>query len=97
MSVPPELRDKEKELTDSSRKKDEAIAVQDFESAARYRDQLEELQKEITGLKDTWREKKKTERLVVDETAFVMSSVNDRVSVFPIGDEKLRNDHLVMK
>ncbi len=75
MSVPPELRDKEKELTDSSRKKDEAIAVQDFESAARYRDQLEELQKEITGLKDTWREKKKTERLVVDE-----DSIRDVIS-----------------
>ena len=67
MAVPPELRDKEKALAETNHKKDEAVAAQNFESAAHYRDSLEELQKEITTIKDNWREKKKTECLVVDE------------------------------
>ncbi|MDR1760651.1 MAG: ATP-dependent Clp protease ATP-binding subunit [Fibrobacter sp.] len=82
MALPPDLRMREHELEDVSRQKEEAVAMQDFENAAQYRDQVEALQKEIATLKQEWREKRKDECLVVDES--VIRDVISKMTGIPI-------------
>ncbi len=82
MALPPDLRTREHELEDVSRQKEEAVAMQDFENAAQYRDRVEALQKEIATLKQEWREKRKNECLVVDES--VIRDVISKMTGIPI-------------
>ena len=82
MAVPAELRDAEKSLAEASAGKEEALRVEKFEDAAKYRDRVEELQKKVSELKAEWLEKRKTERLVVDED--VIRDVISRMTGIPI-------------
>src|SRR5574344_409225 len=91
MSVPPELRDKERDLEETSNRKEEAVASQDFALAAQIREKEKTLQDEISRLKETWLEKKKTERLVVDEDGVreVVSKMTG-IPVFRIAGEETK-------
>lgn len=67
MAVPPDLRQKETELEDIAREKENSVGIQDYEGAARLRDKQEALKDEIAKLKAEWRDKKKKEKLLVGE------------------------------
>lgn len=67
MALPPNLRDKEQELTEAIRKKDDAAIAEDFQTAAAQREIEEQLTKEIEVMKNEWREKRKNECLVVNQ------------------------------
>ncbi len=82
MAVPPELRDMEAKLAETSARKEEALRTEKFEDAAKCRDASEELQKKIAEVKDGWLEKRKTECLVVDED--VIRDVISKMTGIPI-------------
>jgi ATP-dependent Clp protease ATP-binding subunit ClpC len=67
METPPELNDKEGELDRIMLEKEQSVENQDYEKAASLRDQQDNLREQITQLKEEWRERKKSERLVVSE------------------------------
>ncbi|MCD8352613.1 MAG: ATP-dependent Clp protease ATP-binding subunit [Planctomycetaceae bacterium] len=69
LTRPPDLKDKEKEVETLEREKKEAVNAQDFERAARVRDQAEALKKEIKEIKEAWKEKTHAARGVVGEDA----------------------------
>ena len=56
MTLPPEIADIESQLNEVRDKKDQAIASQDFENAARYRDEENELQKKRDVAIKEWEE-----------------------------------------
>lgn len=66
MEIPPALREKEERLGEVAVLKESSVENQDYEEAARLRDEQDNLKKEIEELKRDWREQKKSERLVVD-------------------------------
>jgi ATP-dependent Clp protease ATP-binding subunit ClpC len=55
-SAPPEIREAQKELEEVTRQKDEAIAGQDYEGAARLRDEEAQAKEKIDQLKAAWHE-----------------------------------------
>ncbi len=67
MTRPPDLKDKEKEVETLEREKKEAVTAQDFERAARVRDQAETLKKEIKEIKEAWKERTHQARGEVNE------------------------------
>ncbi len=77
MTRPPDLKDKEKEVENLEREKKEAVTAQDFERAARVRDQADSLKKEIKDIKEAWKEKTHQARGVVggDVVTEVVSSM----------------------
>ncbi len=77
MTRPPDLKDKEREIETLEREKKEAVNAQDFERAARVRDQAEALKKEIKEIKEAWKEKTQQTRGVVGIEAVteVVSSI----------------------
>lgn len=66
MEIPPALREKEERLGEVAVLKESSVENQDYEEAARLRDEQDNLKKEIEELKRDWRDQKKSERLVVD-------------------------------
>jgi ATP-dependent Clp protease ATP-binding subunit ClpC len=77
MTRPPDLKDREKEVETLEREKKEAVTAQDFERAARVRDQAEALKKEIKEIKEAWKEKTHNSRGVVgtDQVTEVVASM----------------------
>ncbi len=77
MTRPPDLKDKEKEIETLDREKKEAVNSQDFERAARLRDQADSLKKEIKEIKEAWKERASQTRGVVGIEAVteVVSSI----------------------
>ena len=67
MEIPPDLREKEAELDDVIRQKEDSVENQDYEKAAQLRDAQDKLKEEINNLKTDWRNTQKETRLVVDE------------------------------
>lgn len=67
MAMPLDLRDKEYELEEIIRKKDEAAIAEDFQTAGTQRELEENLKKHIEEMKAAWLEKRKEENLVVSE------------------------------
>jgi ATP-dependent Clp protease ATP-binding subunit ClpC len=55
-SAPPEIREAQKDLEEVTRQKDEAIAGQDYEAAARLRDEEAQAKENIDQLKAAWHE-----------------------------------------
>jgi len=53
---PPDLRHIEKEITDLEKEKDESVALQDFERAAKLRDKADKLKKKKSDVETEWRE-----------------------------------------
>ena len=67
MAVPPELRDKEKELEAIVKDKENSVGIQDYEGAARLRDRQEALKEEINTLRQQWKDSKVKEKTLVTE------------------------------
>jgi ATP-dependent Clp protease ATP-binding subunit ClpC len=65
MAIPPELREREKELDSIIKDKEDSVESQDYELAANLRDKQEKLKAEIDAMKLEWRDKKKKEELQV--------------------------------
>ena len=66
-SRPPDLKRLEDEIERLVKRKEEAVANQDFEKAAMYRDQVEKLRKKRDQLIRAWDEKTRESEGVVDE------------------------------
>jgi ATP-dependent Clp protease ATP-binding subunit ClpC len=66
-SAPPPVREAQKELEEITRQKDEAIAGQDYEAAARLRDEEAKAKEKIETMKAEWHEEAGKETPVVTE------------------------------
>nr|WP_288329766.1 ATP-dependent Clp protease ATP-binding subunit [uncultured Prevotella sp.] len=75
-TVPAEITDKEKEISDVKEKKQHAVCSQNFELAASYRDRQTELEKELRQLQNDWQRGDNGQREEVTE-----NMVADVVSV----------------
>ncbi len=64
---PPDLRHIEKEIEKLEKEKDESVAVQDFERAAKQRDKADKLKKKKNSVEKEWRENYTEIEGVVDE------------------------------
>jgi ATP-dependent Clp protease ATP-binding subunit ClpC len=64
---PPDLKEKENKLEQLQKEKEAAINSQEFEKAAELRDQEQKLRAELESLKESWKQQKGGEDLVVDE------------------------------
>ncbi len=67
MTRPPDLRELDREIERLTKEKEEAVAGQDFERAARLRDQADKLKKKREAIKREWQEKSQEYDGVVDE------------------------------
>ncbi|HET7521619.1 MAG TPA: ATP-dependent Clp protease ATP-binding subunit [Candidatus Limnocylindria bacterium] len=74
-SAPPEIKEAQKDLEEITRQKDEAIAGQDYEGAARLRDEEAQAKEKIEELKAAWHEEsaKDTPEVTEDDIAQVVS------------------------
>jgi len=67
MTKPPDLKDLENEIRQLEKEKDEAVAAQDFERAARLRDSAWRLRKKKENLQREWQHHSQEEEGVVDD------------------------------
>ena len=76
--IPPEIVEKEKELSDIKDRKQAAVQNQDFELAASYRDKQTELEAELMALKASWESGNIDDRMTVgeEEVANVVSMMS---------------------
>ncbi|MBD3222185.1 AAA domain-containing protein [bacterium] len=65
--IPPDLREIEAKIEDVVKEKESSIQAQEFERAARFRDQEKELKKELNDLKQSWHDQKNETRITVDD------------------------------
>ncbi|MHC6178351.1 ATP-dependent Clp protease ATP-binding subunit [Clostridium sp. JNZ X4-2] len=65
--APPDLKNLEGELEKTTKEKEDSIRVQDFEKAAKLRDEEKELKDKLEGLKTNWKTKKEVSTLIVGE------------------------------
>ncbi|HZJ76837.1 MAG TPA: ATP-dependent Clp protease ATP-binding subunit [Oscillospiraceae bacterium] len=66
VTTPPDLKDLEEKLAQLSKEKEEAVSTQDFERAAKIRNEEKQIQQQFEEEKDNWRDKDK-EAIVTDE------------------------------
>ncbi len=66
-SIPESIKEKEDKYNALQKEKQAAVAVQNFEKAAEYRDQSQELQKEIEEMKKNWKGASKEDLTVTDK------------------------------
>ena len=64
--VPPDLRDIEGEIQEVVREKEAAIQAQEFEKAARFRDDEKELKRQLSEMKKSWNDEKGDRTATVD-------------------------------
>ncbi len=67
MTMPPDIKRMEKEIEDLKVEKEAAIKGQEFEKAAKIRDQLKTLERKLEDTKKDWRESKDQAGAVVNE------------------------------
>ena len=67
VTQPPELKDLEERLEELSKEKEEAISAQDFERAARVRDQEKKIREELHNRKTNWRTTTNHQEMVGEE------------------------------
>jgi ATP-dependent Clp protease ATP-binding subunit ClpC len=82
MSKPPNLKEIDEEVEALNRQKEEAVANQDFEQAARLRDQADKLKKKKQQITKEWREKSRENGGVVDED--VIAEVVSKMTGIPL-------------
>jgi ATP-dependent Clp protease ATP-binding subunit ClpC len=82
MSKPPNLKEIDDEVEGLNRQKEEAVANQDFEQAAKLRDQADKLKKKKTQITKEWREKSRENGGVVDEE--VIAEVVSKMTGIPL-------------
>ncbi|MBX3426699.1 MAG: ATP-dependent Clp protease ATP-binding subunit [Pirellulales bacterium] len=82
MSKPPNLKEIDDEVEQLNREKEEAVANQDFEKAAKLRDQADKLKKKKQDVTRQWREKSRENGGVVDEE--VIAEVISKMTGIPL-------------
>jgi ATP-dependent Clp protease ATP-binding subunit ClpC len=82
MVRPPDLKELEEEIQRLNAAKEEAVAEQQFEKAASFRDQADKLRKKKDSLTEEWREKSRQTDGVVD--AEVVAEVVARMTGIPL-------------
>jgi ATP-dependent Clp protease ATP-binding subunit ClpC len=82
MSKPPNLKEIDDEVEALNRQKEEAVANQDFEQAAKLRDQADKLKKKKQQITKEWREKSRENGGVVDED--VIAEVVSKMTGIPL-------------
>lgn len=65
--IPPELKELEKNLQVKTKDKNNMVRLQEYEKAARLRDQIVDLEKDLQQKQNEWREKRKKERIHINE------------------------------
>jgi ATP-dependent Clp protease ATP-binding subunit ClpC len=71
MEIPPEIREMERQINDVVKEKEKAVEHQEFEHAAKLRDQQEKLKGALLEKKALWRKSITGERLLVDENTVI--------------------------
>ena len=66
-TAPPDLKEKEKELEKLKSEREEAVNAQDYEKAAKIRDEEKKLQSEIETMENEWKGSCSSSKLVVTE------------------------------
>ncbi|MGE4282461.1 MAG: ATP-dependent Clp protease ATP-binding subunit [Clostridia bacterium] len=66
-TAPPDLKQLEEKIDKLSNEKEESIRAQDFEKAARIRDEEQALKLQLDGKKQSWQQKNQTNMMVVTE------------------------------
>ena len=96
IKVPDDLKEMEEELVKTNQLKDECIANQQYEEAAKHRDMAEELEKKIADRKSSIAEDAKANTPVVDEN--VIRDVISKMTGIPVsrlaGEEAQKLLHL---
>src|SRR5918992_976529 len=88
-SAPPEIKEAQHALEDVTRQKDEAIAGQDYEAAARLRDEESQAKERIEELKTAWHDDQSKETPVVtDEDIAQVVSMWTGIPVIRISQEE---------
>jgi ATP-dependent Clp protease ATP-binding subunit ClpC len=77
VTAPSELQELENQIEEISREKESSIQAQEFEKAARFRDNEKEARKKLVELRKTWNETKQVEESVVsaEDIAKVVASM----------------------
>jgi len=82
MTRPPDLKEIDEEVERLNKEKEEAVANQDFEKAAKLRDTADKLKKKKDGITRDWREKSRETDGVVDED--VIAEVVSKMTGIPL-------------
>ena len=82
LSVPKEIEDKERQIDFTREGKNDAVARQDFELAARFRDQEKVLEGELEQMRKDWEKTLKSHRETVDEES--IATVVSMMSGIPV-------------
>ena len=82
LSVPKEIEDKEHQIDFTREGKNDAVARQDFELAARFRDQEKILEGELEQMRKEWEKSLKSHRETVDEES--IATVVSMMSGIPV-------------
>ncbi len=82
MTRPPDLKDIEKEIQELEMEKEQAVAGQDFETAAEYRDRAEILRNQMKKIQKDWRESSSETIGTVDEE--VVREVISKMTGIPL-------------
>jgi ATP-dependent Clp protease ATP-binding subunit ClpC len=74
--APPDMKEMEQRLETLRKEKDEAVQSQEFEKAARFRDQEQKLREQLEQEKQSWQQKKVSDKIAVtaEDIAQIVSS-----------------------
>jgi len=84
LTVPQSIRETEVELEEVAKKKEDAVTGQDFEGAARLRDEQEKIREKLNDIKKKWKSEQSENQLIVDEV--VMAEVISNITGIPISN-----------
>jgi len=84
MVAPPDLRDLSTEIERLERAKDEAVSAQDFEKAAKLRDQAYQLKKKKEEAHNKWRSEQNEKEQVGEVTAEVIAETVSKMTGIPL-------------
>ncbi|MDI6703541.1 MAG: ATP-dependent Clp protease ATP-binding subunit [bacterium] len=88
-TLPPDLKELEKRAEELNKEKEAAVNSQDFEKAARLRDEGRRLKEKLEGIKKEWEEKQaKGEAIVDEEDIAVVLSKWTGVPVFKLVEKE---------
>ncbi|MEZ0536193.1 ATP-dependent Clp protease ATP-binding subunit [Caldicellulosiruptoraceae bacterium PP1] len=75
-TLPPHVREHEEKLEKLEKEKEEAIKLQEYEKAAKIRDQILKLKEELDKVRNTWtNDQQKAQRIVTEnDIAYIVSS-----------------------
>ncbi|MEW6481596.1 MAG: ATP-dependent Clp protease ATP-binding subunit [bacterium] len=88
-TLPPKLKDKEKEMAQIEKEKGEAIANQEFEKAAILRDKEKALRKEYEAIKKKWESKSSSPaNVIIDENIAELLSKQTGIPVYKLVEKE---------